>query len=139
MEFLNLKNYVIFLKMESLWTTIRHVVFKIHLLKLTNLKVWFLYWIYWSFKYSLNQWRTTFIIYYLEQLYTLLLEILVLGQWLSRLLYRVLRGYVWGKVVSFQIKVNFFENRLSLYCVTMGKHKWIDLGTSPSLFPNIFA
>lgn len=24
--------------------------------------------------------------------------------------YRVLRGYVWGKVVSFQIKVNFFEN-----------------------------
>ena len=32
-------------------------------------------------------------------------------------IHRVFRGYVWGKVVSFQIKVNFFENgTVSLLC-----------------------
>lgn len=41
---------------------------------------------------------------------------------------------MWGKVVSFQIKVNFFENgTVSLLCYN-GKINWIDLGTSPSFF-----
>ena len=31
-----------------------------------------------------NQWRTSLIIYYLEELYALLLEILVLGKWFKQ-------------------------------------------------------
>lgn len=52
---------------------------------------------------SLNQWKTT-LIYYLEQLYNLLL--LILAHWLSRLLYsiRVFRWYMWGERSHFSNK-----------------------------------